>query len=147
MATVLLPAGGGMRGVTRACRIPLGARGAFGHSSGMATDRGTVSFIVDQLSGAPDVSAKPMFGEYGVYSGAKLVALICDGQLFIKPTPGGRAFVPECAEAAPYPGAKPCLLIDPEQWDDRDWLAALVTITAAELPAPRPKAPRKPKRA
>ncbi|WBH15507.1 TfoX/Sxy family protein [Sphingomonas radiodurans] len=112
----------------------------------MATDRGTVSFIVDQLSGADDVSAKPMFGEYGVYSAGKLVALICDGQLFIKPTPGGRAFAGECAEAAPYPGAKPCLLIDPERWDDGDWLVALVTMTAAELPAPKPKAPRKPKR-
>lgn len=111
----------------------------------MATDRSTVSFIVDQLSGAHDVTVKPMFGEHGVYSGGKLVALICDGQLFIKPTPGGRAFAGGSAEAPPYPGAKPCLLIDPERWDDRDWLAALVNTTAAELPAPKFKAPRKPK--
>lgn len=111
----------------------------------MATDRGTVSFIVDQLSGANDVSAKPMFGEYGIYSEGKLVALICDGQLFIKPTSGGRAFAGPCEEAPPYPGAKPSLVIDPERWDDADWLGQLVAITAAELPAPKPKAPRKPK--
>lgn len=109
----------------------------------MATDKGTVSFIVDQLSGAGEVTAKPMFGEYGLYHAGKLVALICDGQLFIKPTPGGRALVPGCAEAAPYPGAKACLLIDPELWDDRDLLAALVDITAAELPAPKKRAARK----
>lgn len=70
----------------------------------MATDRGTVSFIIDQLSRANDVSAKPMFGEYGIYSEGKLVGLICDGQLFIKPTPGGRAFAGPCEEASPYPG-------------------------------------------
>ena len=111
----------------------------------MATDRGIVSFIVDQLSGAGTVSAKPMFGEYGIYSAGKLVALICDGQLFIKPTPGGRAIAEGCEEAAPYPGAKPCLLIDPDHWDDADWLSQLVSTTAAELPAPKPRAPRKPK--
>lgn len=111
----------------------------------MATDSGTVSFIVDQLSAAGEITAKPMFGEHGLYRDGKLFALICDGQLFFKPTPGGRAYAAGCPEAPPYPGAKPCLLIDPERWDDRDWLAELVTITAAALPAPKPKAPRKPK--
>lgn len=86
-----------------------------------------------------------MFGEVGLYSGGKLVALICDGQLFIKPTPGGRAFAGDCDEAPPYPGAKPSLLIDADRWDDADWLGALVSITAAELPAPKPKRPRRPK--
>jgi TfoX/Sxy family transcriptional regulator of competence genes len=112
----------------------------------MATDKGTVSYIVDQLSAAGEITAKPMFGEHGLYCDGKLFALICDRQLFFKPTPGGRALADGCAEAAPYPGAKPCLLIDPERWDDRDWLAVLVAVTATALPAPRPKAPRKLKR-
>ena len=38
-----------------------------------------------------------------------------------------------------------CLLIDADRWDDADWLGELVAITTAELPAPKPKAPRKPK--
>ena len=50
-------------------------------------------------------------------------------------------------EAAPYPGAKACLLIDLELWDDRDLLAALVEVTAAELPATKKRAPRKAKSA
>lgn len=111
----------------------------------MATDQGTVSFLIDQLSRANDVSAKPMFGEWGLYSQGKLIALICDGQLFFKPTPGGRALAEPCDEAPPYPGAKPSLLIDPARWDDADWLGQLVAITAAGLPLPKPKAPRKPK--
>ena len=111
----------------------------------MATDRNTVDFLVDQLAAAGEVSAKAMFGEYGLYCNGKMVALICDGQLFIKPTVRGRAFVGTVDEAPPYRGAKPCLLIDPERWDDSDWLAELVRVTTAELPRPKPKAARKSK--
>jgi TfoX/Sxy family transcriptional regulator of competence genes len=104
----------------------------------MATDPKTVAFIVDQLTGA-GVSARPMFGEYGLYSDGRMVALICDDQLFVKPTPGGRSFAGETAEAAPYPGAKPCLLIDIDRWDDADWLTSLIRVSAAEIPPPKPK--------
>ena len=106
----------------------------------MASDRNTVAFIVDQLAGAGDVSAKPMFGEYGVYCDGGMVAMVCDVQLFVKPTPGGRAFAGAIDEASPYPGAKPCLLVDADRWDDADWLADLVRISTAELPLPKPKA-------
>jgi TfoX/Sxy family transcriptional regulator of competence genes len=108
----------------------------------MASDRNTVVFIVDQLAGAGDVSAKPMFGEYGVYCDGRMVAMVCDDQLFVKPTPGGRAFAGAIDEASPYPGAKPCLLVDADRWDDADWLAELVRISTAELPMPKPKKPK-----
>ena len=111
----------------------------------MATDKSTVTFIVDQLSKDGDVSAKPMFGEHGLYRDGKMFGMICEGQLFIKPTTGGRGFAGSIEEARPYPGAKPCLLVDAERWDDGDWLAELVQITTGELPIPKPKAPRKPK--
>lgn len=86
-----------------------------------------------------------MFGEYGVYCDGKMVALICDGQLFVKATAGGRAFADGIEEAPPYSGAKPCLLVDADRWDDGAWLVQLVRITAAELPASKPRATRKPK--
>ena len=105
----------------------------------MASDPKTVAFIVDQLAGAGDVSAKPMFGEYGLYCDGKMVGLICDEQLFVKPTPGGRAFAGAIDEAPPYPGAKPCLLVDADRWDDADWLTDLVRISTAELPVPKAK--------
>ena len=111
----------------------------------MATDRKTVDYIVEQMAAAGAVSARPMFGEYGLYCDGKMIAIIADEQLFLKPTPGGRALAGDAQEAAPYPGAKPCLLIDAERWEDRDALAALARITAAELPAPKPKPARKPK--
>lgn len=109
------------------------------HNAAMATDRRTVDYIIDQIAGAGAVSARPMFGEYGVYCDGKMIAIIADEQFFLKPTAGGRALAPDADEAPPYPGAKPYLRIDADRWDDRDGLTALVRITAAELPAPKPK--------
>jgi TfoX/Sxy family transcriptional regulator of competence genes len=108
----------------------------------MSTDPKTAAFIVDQSGGAGAVSAKPMFGEYGLYCEGKMVALLSDDRLFVKPTPGGRAFADGAEEAPPYPGAKPCLLIDPERWDDGDWLSELFRISAAEMPTPKAKTRR-----
>ena len=81
----------------------------------MASDPKTVAFLVDQIANAGSVHAKPMFGEYGLYCDGKMVAMICDDQLFVKPTPSGRAFAAAIDEAPPYPGAKPCLRIDADR--------------------------------
>jgi TfoX/Sxy family transcriptional regulator of competence genes len=105
----------------------------------VATRRATVDYILDQIAGAGAVSAKAMFGEYGVYCDGKLAALICDDMLFVKPTPEGRAFVGDVDEASPYPGAKPCLVMSADQLEDAAWLAELIRITAKALPAPKAK--------
>jgi DNA transformation protein len=108
----------------------------------MASSQSTIDFILEQIEAVGNVYAKKMFGEYGIFHDEKMVALVCDGQLFVKPTVGGRKFLEkkEVVEASPYPGAKPCFLITGDQWDDRDWLANLIKITAAELPLPKKKA-------
>lgn len=108
----------------------------------MASDPQTVAFIVEQLADAGTVASRAMFGEYGIYCDGRMVALICDDQLFVKPTAAGRAFGGALAEAAPYPGAKPHLLIDGDRWDDADWLSELVRVTTAEVPLPKPKPKR-----
>ena len=102
----------------------------------MATRQSTVDFISGQAGAAGNVSAKKMFGEYALYCDGKLVALVCDEQLFVKPTAVGRACLGEVVEAPPYPGAKPCFLISGDLWDDAEWLARLVRVTASELPVP-----------
>jgi DNA transformation protein len=109
----------------------------------MSSKQGTVDFIVDQMSSAGAVSSKKMFGEYAIYCDSKLVALICDDQLFIKPTVGGRSFVGKIEEAPPYPGAKPSFLISGDRWDDGEWLSELVRITTRELPLPKAKPKKK----
>ncbi|EMY76043.1 TfoX N-terminal domain protein [Leptospira weilii serovar Ranarum str. ICFT] len=84
-----------------------------------------------------------MFGEYAIYCGGKIVALICDNRLFVKPTEGGRKWIGNVQEAPAYPGAKPSFLI-PDQFENKEWISALIKITAEELPEPKPKS--KPKK-
>jgi TfoX/Sxy family transcriptional regulator of competence genes len=108
----------------------------------MATRQQTVDFILDQIGAAGSVSARKMFGEYTIYCDGKIVAFAADDKLFVKPTPAGRAHASEVSEAPPYPGGKPCLLIEPDLWDDVDWLTQLIRVSAAQLPAPAPKAPK-----
>lgn len=105
----------------------------------MASKQSTVDFILEQLTEAGDVSAKKMFGEYGIYCGGKIVALVCDDQLYVKPTAEAKKFLGECEEGSPYPGAKPCFLISGEKWEEREWLSELIRITAANLPVVKKK--------
>ncbi|MDO7849950.1 TfoX/Sxy family protein [Hymenobacter sp. M29] len=100
-----------------------------------------MDFILDQLNASGQVTARKMFGEYGLYFGEKLFALVCDNKLYVKPTAAGRAYLANVVEAAPYPGAKPSFLIE-EGLEDRDWLKKLVTVTVEELPDPKPKKTR-----
>lgn len=110
----------------------------------MATEQNTIGFLLDQLSRAGEVSAKKMFGEYCLYLSGKPVGLVCDDQLFLKPTKAGATVLAKVVEASPYPGAKPHLLVTPDQWEDAEWLCDLVRATARELPPPKPKI-KKPK--
>ncbi len=108
----------------------------------MSTQASTVAFIVEQMAAAGSITARPMFGEYGVYCDSKIVALICDDQLFVKPTKAGRAFIGTPEEAPPYPGAKPSFLISADGLEDADWLAELIRLSADELPMPKPRKPK-----
>jgi len=103
----------------------------------MVSRQSTVDFILDQIAGAGDVHARKMFGEYGVYCDGKMAALVCDDRFFVKPTDPGRAFIGDCEEATPYPQAKPWLLVPEDRWDDAEWLARLISISAAALPLPK----------
>lgn len=111
----------------------------------MASNQDFVEFVVDQIDPTCEVSFRKMFGEYAIYSKGKVVALICDNQLFVKPTDAGRAFIGEVTEAPPYPGARLSFLVQ-DKIEDRDWLTQLISLTAQALPAPKPKAKKKPKR-
>jgi len=110
----------------------------------MASDLDFVQFVVDQISPSCGVSYRKMFGEYALYSKGKVVALICDNQLFVKPTDQGRAFIAAVVEAPPYPGAKPAFLIT-DEIEDREWLTNLIALTEEALPPPKPKKTRKTK--
>ncbi len=104
----------------------------------MASDKSFVEFIVHQMGAAGDISFKKMFGEYAIYCGRKVVALVCDNQLFVRPTASGKAYLGDVIEAAPYPGTKLHFLIK-GAFENQEWISGLIKITAQELPIPKIK--------
>ena len=105
----------------------------------MATTLSTAEFLMDQVSDAGAVRIRKMFGEYALYVDDKVVALICDEQLFVKPTEAGRQWIGDIEESPPYPGAKDYFRIDEAHWDDRMWMSDLMRKTADELSLPKRK--------
>ena len=103
----------------------------------------TMDFLLDQIGEAGPVSARRMFGEYCLYFDGRPIGLVCDDQLFLKPTDATRALQrhKDVAEGAPFPGARPHLLITADHWDDRAWLCQMVRNTALNLPPPKPPRP------
>lgn len=108
----------------------------------MSNDQDFIDFIVDQVENGCNLTYRDMFGGTTLYMNGKVVALICDNQLFIKPTEAGRAYIGIAVEAPPYEGAMNSFLIE-DEIEDAEWLTELFVITEKELPAPRPKKKRK----
>ena len=104
----------------------------------MASDQNFVDFVIEQIKNAGEITAKKMFGEYGIYANGKIFGLICDNKLFVKPTKSGREFIKYLVESPPYEGAKPSFLIE-DKIEDSDWLSELIRITVKELPEPKIK--------
>ncbi len=105
----------------------------------MATDQRTVDSIMDRLIDIPDASARKMFGEYAIFCSGRMVALVCNDELYLKKTDAGKALVGDVPEKAPYAGAKPCFHISGEHWDRREWMRDIFVASAAELPLPKKK--------
>lgn len=104
----------------------------------MSTSAGTISGMLDILQELPLTSRK-MFGEYALYLGDKTVAFVCDDTLFIKPTPGALALLPDAPRGPAYPGSKD-YIIGSEVLDDPDLCMRVLRVVADDSPAKRPKA-------
>ena len=100
-----------------------------------------VEFVMDQMRGAGNITCRKMFGEYGLYCGGKIFAVVCDDQLYIKITKAGKEVCPGLSEAPPSEGAKNYLLMD--DVEDKELLTKLVAATCRELPEPKKKKPKK----
>ena len=109
----------------------------------MATLQSTVDFITSQIDNAGMITSRKMFGEYALYCEGKVIAFVCDDQLFLKPTNEAKEFFPEALDAPAYPGSKMYMLIPEEKWEDREFMSELVNITYSALPAVKPKKGKK----
>ncbi len=101
----------------------------------MASDKGYLEYILEQLSGVGGITHRKMMGEFLLYSDGRLFGGIYDNRLLVKPTQSARRMMPDAPQELPYPGAKPMLLV--EQVDDSAFLAALVSAMTDELPPPK----------
>lgn len=128
----------------RICAWAKGAETIIGKAARhMATRQSTIDFLIDQLSSLRSVRTKKMFGEYALYCDEKVVALVCDDQLFVKITAEGKALVGQhYQEGFAYPGAKPSMLIGADDLEDHERLCRLIRATADALPPARPKKPK-----
>lgn len=103
----------------------------------MASNADFVQYIVDQCSRAGEITFKKMMGDYCIYCDGILFGLVCDNNLFIKPTYQGAAQLKEVVMRSPYPGAKEHFLIT--DVDDMDYLTAITKATVPYLSRPKSK--------
>ncbi len=101
----------------------------------MASSKDYLAFILDQLSGLPDITYRSMMGEYILYDRGRIFGGIYDDRLLVKDVPAARALMPDAPLELPYEGAKPMLLA--EDVDNREMLLELVEAMYPELPEPR----------
>ena len=110
----------------------------------MSTPLEVADYLTEQLGGvAHGITARKMFGEYGVFGYGKFFGVICDGMLYLKPTPAGVRWQQArgCyAPAPPYNGAHDYLRVDNP--DDARALQDLAQLTLDALPEPKPRKPR-----
>ncbi len=104
----------------------------------MASTQQFVDFVIEQIKGCGEITAKKMFGEYGIYADGKIFGVICNDKLYVKPTTAGRDFIGTPVEEPAYKGAKPSFLVE-DKIEDSAWLSQLISLSLPELPAPKPK--------
>ena len=104
----------------------------------MATQLKTVLYIVDQSGLGTRLSYRRMFGEYALYLNTKVVALVCDDRLFLKPTDEGRILLGNPREVPAYPGSRNYFLLE-EELESPPLLRNAFEVTEAALPLPKPK--------
>ena len=101
----------------------------------MASTKGYIDFIMEQLSELDDVTCRAMMGEYVLYYRGRIFGGVYDDRLLVKPTKSACAKMPGAERELPYEGAKEMLFVD--NVDDRAFLRELVEAMYDELPAPK----------
>ena len=95
----------------------------------MATSKEYRDYILEQLLEAPNITCRPMMGEYLLYSNNVLFGGIYDDRLLVKIVPNNAQY--KMSESIPYDGAKPMYLV--EDIDDKEKLAEIVNATVKGL--------------
>lgn len=103
----------------------------------MASSKGYLEFVLEQLSELEEITYRAMMGEYILYYREKIVGGIYDDRLLVKPVKSAIALMPAATYELPYEGAKEMLLV--EELDNKAFLKELFRAMYSELPAPKKK--------
>ena len=76
----------------------------------MASSRGYLDFIPEQLSGLEDISYRAMMGEYIIYYKGKIVGGIYDDRFLVKSVPAAKRLMPEALYKRPTREQRKCSL-------------------------------------
>ena len=95
----------------------------------MASTKEYRDYILEQLSLVPEITCRPMMGEFLLYADGVLFGGIYDDRLLVKKTDGNAEF--GMNEALPYEGAKKMYLVD--EVDDKERLKEIVEGTVKGL--------------
>ena len=100
------------------------------------TDKEHLFQILSLLEDLPEISYRPMMGEYVLYYKDKVVGGIYDNRLLLKPTKKALELVENPVFELPYDGAKPYLRPD---LNDRELLVRIIQTMYDELPTRKKK--------
>lgn len=95
----------------------------------MASSKDYRDYILEQLSEVPDISCRPMMGEFLLYSNGILFGGIYDDRLLVKIVPENEKF--EMKETIPYPNGKPMFFV--EDVNDKEKLTEIIKTTIEDL--------------
>lgn len=103
----------------------------------MASSKGYLSFILEQLSDLDGITYRAMMGEFILYYRDKIVGGIYDDRLLVKPTKSAVSYIQDASYELPYEGARQMLLVD--NVDSKEYLAGLFEAMYEDLPMPKGK--------
>ena len=95
----------------------------------MASTKEYRDYIIEQLSEVPNITCRPMMGEFLLYSAGVLFGGIYDNRLLVKIASNNEQY--KMPESIPYDGAKPMYLI--EDVDDKEKIAIIIKDTIEGL--------------
>ena len=95
----------------------------------MASTKEYCDFILEQLSETPNITCRPMMGEFLLYSHNVLFGGIYDDRLLVKIVPENEQY--KMSESIPYDGAK--LMYFVEDVDNKEKLAEIIKATVKGL--------------
>ena len=98
----------------------------------MASTKGYLEYVLEQLSELDGITHRAMMGEYILYYRGKIFGGIYDDRLLVKTVPAAVRLMPDAETELPYDGAKEMLLVN--DVDNRDFLRELVEAMWEELP-------------